>query len=173
VVTDGAIASTWTPMSDVEVTTWLVPAMPWHVRVHRIRTRHPVQAVEGGFSLPVGDADAELDVVDGEHARASATTLSGMSAIHQLHGGRAAFVVAADPNTNIMHSRCAIPTLGGELASGEHWLACAVVARPATPGVRAAVAPPPSFAFVGDDFVVRSESGHELFRMVTGCSESV
>ncbi len=43
--------SKWSPFQDVEVETWLVPAAPWHVRVHRINSPRPLQTAEGGFAI--------------------------------------------------------------------------------------------------------------------------
>lgn len=39
----------WSPFADVDVETWLVPAAPWHIRLHRIRTSRPLRIAEGGF----------------------------------------------------------------------------------------------------------------------------
>src|SRR5690606_11584513 len=49
----------WRPWPDVTVETWLMPANPWHIRVHRITTPRPLHATEGGFA--VGRADGNTD----------------------------------------------------------------------------------------------------------------
>ncbi len=41
------IVSRWTPYADVQVTTWLVPCPPWHVRVHWLRTARALTTAEG------------------------------------------------------------------------------------------------------------------------------
>src|SRR3569832_843984 len=39
----------WHPWRDVKVETWLMPASPWHIRVHRITTPRELHMFEGGF----------------------------------------------------------------------------------------------------------------------------
>ncbi len=56
--------SRWKPWSDVEVRTWLFPGLPWHVRVHRVRTARPLTAAEGGFALPAA-ADLRTERSEG------------------------------------------------------------------------------------------------------------
>lgn len=43
----------WKPWADVEIDTTLVALGAWHVRIHRIRSARPLEAVEGGFSVPL------------------------------------------------------------------------------------------------------------------------
>lgn len=44
--------SLWKPRTSVSVQTFVIPCMPWHVRVHVINTDRTLQVAEGGFSLP-------------------------------------------------------------------------------------------------------------------------
>ena len=121
---DGAIYSRWLPWHDVQVDTWLIPCGDWHVRVHRVNTARRLQTVEGGFA--VMKADAQLTV---RQSRVRAA--NGMSAVVDLspHAVRLADSVITPPNSSVMFAECAaIPTLTGEIAPGEHWLCCAVVA---------------------------------------------
>lgn len=48
---DGTIVSTWRPWPDVEITTWLTAAAPWHLRTHRVRTGRTLHTAEGGFAV--------------------------------------------------------------------------------------------------------------------------
>ena len=41
----------WHPWKDVTVETWLKPASPWHIRIHRITTPRELHATEGGFAV--------------------------------------------------------------------------------------------------------------------------
>lgn len=134
----------WLPWSDaggtVEVETWLAPALPWHIRVHRLRTARKLYTAEGGFALdrtefPTGQQAPTLYEQDG---LALAVYQSGWSGLRVLSGGqsaqpaRAGQVVSADPNTNLLYQRTVIPTLLSEYQPGEHILICAVCAGPAT-----------------------------------------
>ncbi|MFP5596693.1 DUF2264 domain-containing protein [Kluyvera sp. 142486] len=121
---DGAIYSRWLPWHDVQVDTWLIPCGDWHVRVHRVNTARRLQTVEGGFA--VMKADAELTV-----RQSLVNAANGVSAVVDLspHAVRMADSVITPPNSSVMFAECAaIPTLTGEIAPGEHWLCCAVVA---------------------------------------------
>ncbi|WP_405580129.1 DUF2264 domain-containing protein [Streptomyces sp. NBC_01190] len=48
---DGTVRSVWHPWPDVEITTWLTAAAPWHLRTHRIRTARPLHTVESAFAV--------------------------------------------------------------------------------------------------------------------------
>ncbi|WP_420259028.1 DUF2264 domain-containing protein [Kluyvera sp. M-M157-B] len=121
---DGAIYSRWLPWHDVQVDTWLIPCGDWHVRVHRLNTARRLQTVEGGFA--VMKAEAELTV-----CQSLVNAANGVSAVVDLSplAVRVADSVITPPNSSVMFAECAaIPTLTGEIAPGEHWLCCAVVA---------------------------------------------
>jgi hypothetical protein len=123
------VASSWEPWPDVAVRTWLVAAPPWHLRLHRIRSARALSTVEGGFAIPCEGAD-RLDARAwvGEAGRARASGEHGACEIVDLAGKRNGLVVLAEPGTNLMAPRTAIPTLGGPIDPGETWLACAVAA---------------------------------------------
>ena len=121
---DGAIYSRWLPWHDVQVDTWLIPCGDWHVRVHRVNTARRLQTVEGGFA--VMKAEAELTV-----HQSLVNAANGVSVVVDLSplAVRVADSVITPPNSSVMFAECAaIPTLTGEIAPGEHWLCCAVVA---------------------------------------------
>ena len=71
-------------------------------------------------------ADAELSV-----RQSLVNAANGVSAVADLspHAVRVADSVITPPNSSVMFAECAsIPTLTGEIAPGEHWLGCAVMA---------------------------------------------
>lgn len=43
----------WKPWADVVVQTWIIPGVPWHVRVHHIATGRVLDTAEGGFALGI------------------------------------------------------------------------------------------------------------------------
>ncbi|XID90727.1 DUF2264 domain-containing protein [Paenibacillaceae bacterium WGS1546] len=114
--------SRWKPWRDVEVRTWLLAGLPWHIRVHRIENGRPLSAAEGGFSLPAED-DPEI-----ERRRdwAFASGSAGTSGIVGIRGFGEAELVRPQANTNLLHPRTVLPTLKAELPEGEHWLISAV-----------------------------------------------
>jgi hypothetical protein len=160
-VEDGdTVRSTWRPWPDVEITTWLTAAAPWHLRTHRIRTGRTLHTAEGGFAV---DRDGGLAVRGQDGGAALAVTAAGdLSGLRDLgraagqerqetgqdtgvRGGvpRAGVVLDLFPGTNVLARRTALPVLTARLAPGEHWLRCAVLG--AGPGQAAAWdAPPPA-----------------------------
>ena len=125
------LCSVWHPWPDVMVETWLLPASPWHIRVHRITTPRALHATEGGFA--VGRADLNTDMVVEETGRAVAQTPADVSAIVDLMAAdrRAGRAHRALPNTNLIVARTLVPQLRGPIAPGVTVLATAAMALPA------------------------------------------
>ena len=123
--------SEWLPWADVKVETWLLPASPWHIRVHRITTPRALHATEGGFA--VGRADGNTDIVVEETGRAVARTPTDLSAIVDLMTAdrRVGWTQKALPNTNLIVARTLVPQLRGRIATGVTVLASAAMALPA------------------------------------------
>jgi hypothetical protein len=174
------IVSHWTVWSGVRVTTWLVPLLPWHVRVHRVRTERPLTAAEGGFALGLGIDEAQWHDWDVDPSRpfAGARTDHGVSAIVNLIGDRRGEIVRADPNTNVLFPRAVIPTLHATLSPGEHWLAAAVVAHATRDGdPRDSVGTTPVCVLTPQGFEIRTHRGelvlHERAEPATAASSGL
>ena len=118
----------WKPWHDTSVKTWLVPGAPWHVRVHRIETKRPLHAAEGGFALGI-DKQEELKVYE-EKGKSGASSKVGESCIQSIYGAGTARLVYPNANTNIRHSRTVIPTLEANIEPGVTWIASAVYGAP-------------------------------------------
>jgi hypothetical protein len=163
------IVARWRPWDDVEVTTWLIPASVWHLRVHFVRTRRAIRAVEGGFGTPRNDDDADvLPDVDTTGICAVATG-SCFSAIVDLVGGRTAALVEQDPNTNVLHVRCVLPTLESEHVAGDWWLACAVAgAERNACDLHRVLSDRPTVRLQGDSFTACDGAGRALFADTIG-----
>lgn len=134
-IADGVLYSLWKPWRDVEVRTWIVPGLPWHLRVHRVETARELDASEGGFALKLeGGVSSALDATS-----VIASGPSGVSGIADALGaGRAPEAIQAQANTNVLYPRTVIPSLRSRLGPGVHWLAAAVIGQPAVPGAAAA-----------------------------------
>ncbi|MGW5350446.1 DUF2264 domain-containing protein [Streptomyces sp. NPDC004031] len=126
---DGTVRSTWRPWADVEITTWLTAAGPWHLRTHRIRTGRALHTAEAGFAVDRDGTGTRR--VTGEGRALAAGPTGDLSALADLPepgtAPREGHVVEALPGTNVLARRTAIPTLLAHLPAGEHWLRCAVL----------------------------------------------
>lgn len=131
---DGDVVwSRWRPFPDVEIVTVLWGAMPWHARLHHVRTGRALETFEGGFAIGADDDPAgERSVREAAGGVARVRTSGATSIIADVHGGRGAARRAAvrdlQPNTSIAWPRAVVPGLTGSLAAGEHVLACVVAA---------------------------------------------
>jgi hypothetical protein len=133
--------SRWRPMPEVVVETVLTGCAPWHVRLHRLRTEIPLRAVEGGFAVgwDGGDPTEPPAASLAGPGAARVVVRGGLSGISDLGGERPGRILPMAPNTNLMEPRTLCPVLECDLAPGEHWLACAVLAtdRPESADFRA------------------------------------
>jgi hypothetical protein len=125
--------SSWHPWPDVTVETWLLPASPWHIRVHRITTPRALETSEGGFA--VGRADMNTDTLVSELGRAEARTPSDISVIVDLSEmQRQGVAHKALPNTNLIVAKTLVPQLRGRIEAGVTVLVTAAAALPAGAG---------------------------------------
>lgn len=144
---DGDLIFTrWKPWADVEVSTWIIPSLPWHVRIHRITTGRVLDAAEGGFALGIEGVGSggRLPGDSGRPARPYIASLSddasgigsqaayaaygrGASGIRLLYGDGKAELLTPQANTNVMVNRTVIPTIRTRIEAGTSaWLAVAV-----------------------------------------------
>jgi hypothetical protein len=119
----------WLPWPDVEVQTWVAPALPGHVRAHRINARRILGSLEGGF--PASWASPGNRGYREGPGIASTDFSNAFTGIRDLGAApRRGAVVRNEPNTNIVWPLTVTPGLAGEHAPGETWLFTAVVAMP-------------------------------------------
>jgi hypothetical protein len=135
-ITEAWLYSRWRPWGDVEVETWLVPvALPWLLRIHRIRAARAILTKEGGFSADrTGSTHADREFLSPSEAPAiRIDVVGGIVGIADLAVGAApptrhAAIARPLPNTNLIHPRTIMPMLLGRHAAGTHLLATAVFA---------------------------------------------
>lgn len=140
------ILTRWKPWADVEIRTWIIPGLPWHVRVHRIATGRVLDGAEGGFALGIeGPGSGGLlpggsreparpySTVPPQGTDSSSGTAAyaaygrGASGVKLLYGSGQAELLTPQANTNIMVSRTVIPTVRTHVEAGTTaWLAVAV-----------------------------------------------
>ncbi|MFM9277153.1 DUF2264 domain-containing protein [Paenibacillus jiagnxiensis] len=121
----------WRPWHDVEVQTWVVAGLPWHIRIHRITSARSLDAAEGGFALGIG-AGTEASA---QGLSATAVSEHGCAAVIGKLGFDHAEIVYPHANTNLLHPRTVIPTLRASLTPGTHLLASAIYGRPGAGGL--------------------------------------
>lgn len=121
-VQEDYIQSLWRPWREVEIKTFIVPLMPWHVRVHLIKTNRELDTVEGGFSAPVCGGREYLS-----SDKSFYEFKEGVSGIVNYSENRKAKFIFPEPNTNLLYKRTVIPTLISRIGAGKHILVSAVL----------------------------------------------
>ena len=122
---DGTVCSTWYPWPDVEITSWISAAAPWHLRTHRIRTGRALRTAEAGFAV---DRDGGVPLrTEGEGAAVVVSAAGDLTGLRDLDGTRTGTVIEPLPGTNVLARRTVLPLLTAQLPPGEHWLRCAVL----------------------------------------------
>ncbi|MEK5027244.1 DUF2264 domain-containing protein [Paenibacillus sp. FSL M7-1046] len=131
-IEDNLLYSRWKPWPNVEVQTWVVAGLPWHIRIHRVQTERTLDAAEGGFAVALEHGLQEI--IPAEGAGMTAVSSHGASGILGLAGYSEAGLIRPHTNTNVLRPRTAIPTLQAKLAPGTHWLISAVYGEPGNSG---------------------------------------
>jgi hypothetical protein len=119
----------WRPWPDVMVETWLVPANPWHIRLHRIVTPRILQSTEGGFAIPQADFNAHI--LEGAPGRAVAYAEDDVSVVLDLSPDREprdGLVASPIANTNLISAKTLLPQLRGTISAGASLLVTAASA---------------------------------------------
>ncbi|QQO10848.1 DUF2264 domain-containing protein [Breznakiella homolactica] len=137
--------SLWSPWPDVTVATTLVALGAWHVRIHKIESSRTLDAVEGGFSVPLycGREPAVPPETRADTSREALVSFAwGASRIAALEAGsnRTGTLVEPSPNLNLLEPSGIIPVLKGKVKPGITIWVTAV--RAGDPGPAASEKPP-------------------------------
>ncbi len=124
-IDDEWLSMTWKPCDGVSVKTWIVPALPWHVRIHEIDAARPFRVFEGGFAFP---SDGAQGVCDGCAAKMEKNGEASMIVALEKDGSRKPVLQGTAPNTNLIFPSATIPGLAGEIPQGRSLLVSAVFA---------------------------------------------
>lgn len=121
-VTDDYILTVWSPWNDVTIRTYIIPSLPWHIRVHIIDSARELDSFEGGFAYPCERVTSTEKTENGEFAFFDGCA----SGIVNFLGERNAWLNSMEANTNLIYSRTSLPALGGKIHRGRTVLACGV-----------------------------------------------
>ncbi|NTB87523.1 DUF2264 domain-containing protein [Agrobacterium tumefaciens] len=161
-IADDRLYSCWWPWIDVAVETWLLPASPWHIRVHRITTPRTLKTTEGGFAIQKADFGADTaEQGDGRavwHGRTDVSAIVDLSPAFERQG----YAISSIANTNLIHAKTIIPQLRGDIGPGTTVLAAAVIAFPMKRGKPDALPPLPSCPSLEEIEMLFSISGQRL-----------
>ncbi|WP_348520821.1 DUF2264 domain-containing protein [Alicyclobacillus fastidiosus] len=136
-LTDDYVKRIWKPRRDVVITSWIIPLLPWHIRIHRIKTARRMNLADGGFSLPkFGYQDLQL-----EH-QVLAMNHGLVSGVLDYTQRDQILLVDAEPNTNLLFRKTIIPTLVQCVIPGEHVIVHGIIGDHCTQGPNLTSNPP-------------------------------
>ncbi|WP_282803608.1 DUF2264 C-terminal domain-containing protein [Secundilactobacillus kimchicus] len=119
---DDYVYSDWKPWSDVEIKNYVIPQMPWHIRIHQINTRRTINVAEGGFAAPdYGIPGQQVLDTDVKNAVFYQTEVGIMGLVGLSEELKVA-LTEPEPNTNLYFPKTKIPLQTGVLKPGEYTL---------------------------------------------------
>ncbi|WP_145144992.1 DUF2264 domain-containing protein [Roseomonas gilardii] len=128
------IETGWSPLAGVEVTTLQFFSEGWEIRLHDVRSDHPVATLESGHAVPCRvrsrkrPGGSVLDLLSEGGLLLRAGDAAGSAILDPL-GRRRSGAMDVMANTSLMFPQAAVPVLGGRLPPGRHLLATAVRAE--------------------------------------------
>ena len=150
------------PLSDVTIETILIPCSCWHVRIHKIVTKRPVDIADGGFALPQengfkltkGKKNEKYNAKDVKSIKGAlcADFPWGCSCIASETGQKTELIIPA-PNTNLFYNLTVIPTVTARLEAGRHLIVTSVGAG-LSENSDELMSQKPEVAFKGNQIVV-------------------
>ncbi|HZG13845.1 MAG TPA: DUF2264 domain-containing protein [Candidatus Bathyarchaeia archaeon] len=135
-VTDQWIYTHWKPWPDVDIKTWLIAGLPWHIRVHRIVTGRSLDCADGGFALGLEREEEKNQTLDVRMNKEEvlAKLPWGATGIRSLYGNGHAELVYPNANTNVLDARTVLPVVKATLEPGAYWFVNAVYGEPGGSG---------------------------------------
>lgn len=116
------LATKWSPWNDVTVESYVIAALPWSVRIHKIKSSRNLDLCDGGFaynrSLPTENKRSENT--------AYAINSDGVTGVCALTDNAKCDIIGTESNTNLLFSRAAIPSVKYSLDKGEYTIAMGV-----------------------------------------------
>lgn len=119
---DDYVYSDWQPWEDVDIKNYVVPALPWHVRVHQIDTKRQIHVAEGSFSAPDYGKPHQKQLETVINNAVFYQTEVGITGIVGLSNELTAELSEPEPNTNIYFPKTKLPLQTGVLAPGKYTL---------------------------------------------------
>ncbi len=112
---ENRLVSQWKPISNITITTIVIPKAPAHIRVHYIDTNEKITLIDGGFSMPNDNMN-----VSSTNGYLYASNKDILYACGSISGCGDSLIINATPNSSIMFKRCSIPAVRYNLTPGKY-----------------------------------------------------
>lgn len=126
---DKFLYSIWKPWNDVEVETYILPNVPWHIRIHKIKTKRNIILCESGYSIErKSHLNPSISRTINERDNGVGITYGNIhSGILSLIGNGLPEVIYPVANTNLNFPRTELPVLSWKLRKGDYFIVNAVL----------------------------------------------
>lgn len=121
--------SKWQPIHGVDIESYLVPCLPWHVRIFKIKTNREIYVQDAGFCIErkshLFEAEQRnlLEIKNGLSIKYN----NYHSGIVSLIGNGIPEVIFPSENTNLIYPRTELPVLSWKLKKGNYILVDAIL----------------------------------------------
>jgi hypothetical protein len=116
------VCSLWSPLEGVSITTYLIPAESFHVRIHRITTTKRITTKEGGFAISrYKNWEIATPLVQ-EQQDESSLSLTGVNDVSHISDPlkkRIAITIQPQPNLNLSSPNTIVPVLNQTIEAGK------------------------------------------------------
>jgi hypothetical protein len=120
---DSYMYSVWVPWEGTEIETYILPGIPWHIRVHVIKTDKSIYLNDSGFCIEKSRlSDAKKYKDNGIFIRNG----NGLSGAVSLLGNGSLELLEPSPNTNLLFPRTILPYIKFKINSGKYIIADAI-----------------------------------------------
>lgn len=123
------IYTKWIPWSGIEIKTWLVPGIPWHIRIHRVSTNRDIKLIDSGFCIKKYNFYDEN--IKREYIENKDSIIIGYekykTGIKDISKNGLVSSISPEVNTNILHTRTELPLVSYEAHAGENIFITAVL----------------------------------------------
>ncbi len=123
-VTEQDVTSRWVPYEGIKVETVITPTEKGHIRRHLIDSDRECEAYDCGFAIEI-DVDGE-ELEAGERC-AKAENCYSRCSVNIVKGEGRGEIIAADPNTNLLHPMTRIPAIRYQIHKGTNEIITEVI----------------------------------------------
>lgn len=128
---EDVLFSNWIPSSNTKISTFVVPSLPWHIRIHKIESDVPVYVYDAGFSIErkshLRDVNIQNKYEGKDYVIISYSDVS-IGTVSLLGNGIPKHIYPA-VNTNVMYPRSELSVLEWKLDKGNYIVASAFMAK--------------------------------------------
>lgn len=119
---DDYVYSKWKPWDDVQIKNFVIPEMPWHIRVHQISTNRVIHVAEGSFSAPDYGTSNQIELLTDIDNAVFYQTEVGITGLVGLSKELSASLTEPEPNTSLYFAKTKLPLQTGILQPGNYTL---------------------------------------------------